>query len=73
MREYGMRRKTIYEIRESTFGWVILKNERALFPHPPIISTSASANGLARKDAEQNRPAEIIIFEDGMKYKEELP
>lgn len=68
-----MRSTTVYDIRESTFGWVILKNERPLFPHPPIISTSTSAIRLARKDAEQNRPAKIILFEDGMKHMEELP
>lgn len=65
--------KTIYEIREAAFGWVVLKNGRDLFhPHPPMIASSTSAYRLAREDAEQNRPAEILTIEDGMTDREEL-
>lgn len=54
--------RTTYEIREADFGWFITKNGETLSPYK-----------RAREDAEQNRPAEITTFADGMQEKEELP
>lgn len=63
---------TTYEIREASFGWVILKDGRNLFNPQPLIGSSSSAYRLAREDAETNKPALIVVFEDGMEERTEV-
>lgn len=65
--------KTLYEIRQAPFGWIVVRDGRNLFGHnPPLIGNSSSAYRLAREDAEQNRPADIVVFEDGMEERTEI-